>query len=445
LLQRLKPHPHVVRFLGAEVRATEAVELFELCTGGTLLARLSAGSHGCPCLSEAETLEVLGGLASALAFLHRTGIVHYDVKSENVLKGADALWKLGDFGSASERTLDLSNAPRRAVLEAEEFVHGRCTPIYRAPELADVYLRWPIGPKADIFALGCVHFCALAGRHPFPIDSALANVQARFQLPAEASASYAPAVLSWARRMLAREPDHRPRASDLEAEVRSFCEEPEWVADFSLAPPVSTAELPARRGSGQGSAKAEAAGSGGGSIKASPGSARTEARSNGVTEKTVPSSPSSFSSAPAGSTKVLPESVRTEARGNAVAEKQVPSSPGSFSSPPAGSASSADSAPSRAAVRPPHLPAAEEPEVAQEAHLPPHKGGAEASVLDMEVAQESQPPPRRPDSEASTADMEMPQEAQLNRPTASDPRRKSGRTRRRAKLPCFCGSLTVCD
>lgn len=272
LLGRIPHHPHIVRCLGAEVfspaelgrdcsalhpSAEEAVTLLEFCGGGTLLRRLeealatarsaaaaveaTAGPRStrpqppgcCPCLPEAEILDVLGGIASALAHLHGLGIFHYDVKSESLLRGCDERWKLGDFGSASERTFDLTGASRQLLLEAQEFIHGRCTPFYRAPEVADVHLRWPIGPQVDVFALGCVLFTCMAGRHPFPTDSALANIQARFQLPQEADTVYGPAFRRWVRRLLAREPCDRPWAGELAIEVecfRSHGKEPRDVA-----------------------------------------------------------------------------------------------------------------------------------------------------------------------------------------------------------------------
>ncbi|CAK0836361.1 unnamed protein product [Prorocentrum cordatum] len=288
ILRRLPPQKNVVRFVGAEIvnsvggahskATTEAVSLFELCNGGTLLARLerafdaarpaiekdSIASFGirccCPCLPEAEAVETLAAMSSALAHVHSYGIVHYDVKSENILLGLDGVWKLADFGSASVQTFELAGASRRKLLEVEEFVHGRCTPIYRPPELADVHLRWPIGSKVDVFALGCVLYATLTGVHPFPMDSALANIQAKFAMPSEAESAYAPALPAWARRTLAREPGSRPSAAELVAEVERFrvladgdeirsgaagearcsaptlTEDPGWVADFSFAP-----------------------------------------------------------------------------------------------------------------------------------------------------------------------------------------------------------------
>lgn len=285
LLRRLPHHLHVVRFLGGEIlegaagvaaSKTQAVSLFELCTGGTLFSRLdsvvdkayqlakgkgSSEKSICPCLSEVEVLAVLRAASSALAHLHEHRIIHYDVKSENLMLGADGLWKLGDFGSASERTFDFTGAPRKLVFEAEEFVHGRCTTIYRAPEVADVHLRWPIGPKADIFALGCVLYACLAGVHPFPMDSLLANIQARFHLPTEAEAAYPADIIRWLRSSLCRSPEDRPTALALASEVEEFVStglvrsadtareaaqeqappalELEWVADFSHMPPVA--------------------------------------------------------------------------------------------------------------------------------------------------------------------------------------------------------------
>eukprot|EP00929_Paragymnodinium_shiwhaense_P079348 TRINITY_DN41300_c0_g1_i4.p1 TRINITY_DN41300_c0_g1~~TRINITY_DN41300_c0_g1_i4.p1 ORF type:complete len:277 (-),score=37.35 TRINITY_DN41300_c0_g1_i4:135-965(-) len=177
LLESLVDHPHVVRFCGGEIvsvaasggtraAARQSITLFELCTGGTLLKKLEgavaarapktfeAGAQQvcCPCFNNSEAIDVLRAGAAALAYLHRLGMVHYDVKSENMLLGADGLWKLGDFGSASELTWTWKDAPKSMMFEIQDFIHGRCTPIYRAPEMVDLYLRWPIGPKADVAA-----------------------------------------------------------------------------------------------------------------------------------------------------------------------------------------------------------------------------------------------------------------------------------------------------
>jgi len=279
LLRRLPEHPSIVRFYGAELvsstagRGSDALSLFELCPGGTMVARLESAIASakpskvdklgpaccCPCLPEDEVLNWLQSMVGALAHLHAQlpVIIHYDVKSENIIRSAATpdcprgCWKLCDFGSASERTFVLAEAPRRELLEVEEFIHGRCTPIYRPPEVADVYLRWPIGPKVDLFALGCVLFAVLTATHPFPMDGALANIQARFQLPDEATAAYSSAVLRWVRRLLARSPDNRPSAAIVQGEVLRFQELGEEPPDAASLQDVcsGTGGSASRRGS----------------------------------------------------------------------------------------------------------------------------------------------------------------------------------------------------
>lgn len=287
LLGSLCDHPHIVHFQGAQIFArgagsSEAVYIFELCPGGTLLSHLETAVESrarkdvpycCPCLEEKDILEVLGATAQALVYLTRLGMIHYDVKSENLLLGNDGLWKLGDFGSASERTFDLEGADKKALLEAQEFIHGRCTPMYRAPEVADVYLRWKIGPKVDIFALGCILFAMMTGQHPFPMESTCGNITASYRLPAEARESYSQAVLFWLQTLLARQPSERPTAAKLAHDVeryRLLGEEPQeavptqvpataavpaaqpaegaWQADFAAFAPLPEEPKPGRGG-----------------------------------------------------------------------------------------------------------------------------------------------------------------------------------------------------
>merc|ERR1711957_143245 len=105
---------------------------------------------------------------------------------------------------------------------AQEFIHGRCTPMYGAPELVDVWLRWKIGPRVDIFALGCILYATMTGQHPFPMDSACGNLSANYKVPPEAATAYSSAILKWLRRSLAREPAKRPSAVKLASEIEHF-------------------------------------------------------------------------------------------------------------------------------------------------------------------------------------------------------------------------------
>ena len=109
-----------------------------------------------------EVLEALARLARTLAWLHGEGVVHLDVKPENVLMraGRPVLVDLG----LSARTM---GAEGRAVLAVRDGIAG--TLAYMAPEQLQ---GLPCDARADLYALGCVAFEALVGAHPFA-DQAL--------------------------------------------------------------------------------------------------------------------------------------------------------------------------------------------------------------------------------------------------------------------------------
>ena len=103
-------------------------------------------------------------MAEALQHLHGRGVVHRDVKPENLLladRSEGALVKLCDFGLACE-VEPASGLQRRASI-----LNG--TVAYMAPE----HLREePHGAAVDLWSLGVVLFILLSGRHPFDPDGA---------------------------------------------------------------------------------------------------------------------------------------------------------------------------------------------------------------------------------------------------------------------------------
>jgi hypothetical protein len=92
-------------------------------------------------------------IADALTALHRAGIVHRDIKPSNVLVDARDAVRLADFGLAR------AFADEKGRLTNTGELVG--TPHYMAPEQA---LGFPVGPPADVYALGMVLFTLLAGR-----------------------------------------------------------------------------------------------------------------------------------------------------------------------------------------------------------------------------------------------------------------------------------------
>lgn len=148
-------HPRVVSYRGCgEVRSGPLQ--------GSLFLAMELGERSLrtdlerAALSPGELLEVVQALAEALAFLHEQGLVHRDVKPDNLLL-CNGSWKLSDFGltrtAASLQTL--------GPLPGGTFG-------YKAPE---IFSRGPIGPAVDLWALGVVVQEALVGVFPYPEES----------------------------------------------------------------------------------------------------------------------------------------------------------------------------------------------------------------------------------------------------------------------------------
>ncbi|TAK01892.1 MAG: serine/threonine protein kinase [Chloroflexota bacterium] len=128
--------------------------VMELVAGGTLADRLAAEGP----LALPVVVELVEGLASALDTLHRAGVVHRDVKPQNVLLAPSGP-KLADLGVI--RVDDPSDPA--ADLTASGATPG--TLRFLAPE---VIFGQPAGPKADAYALAMVAYEAITGRSPRP-------------------------------------------------------------------------------------------------------------------------------------------------------------------------------------------------------------------------------------------------------------------------------------
>lgn len=129
-----------------------------LLSGGTLRDRLYEGP-----LEIDEAVELGKRLAHALANAHRNGIVHRDVKPENVLFDAHGRALLADLGLAKHFRQDVSGASQSVALSRSGVMRG--TAGYMAPEQLRDASR--VGPTADVFALGAVIYECVTGQPPF--------------------------------------------------------------------------------------------------------------------------------------------------------------------------------------------------------------------------------------------------------------------------------------
>ncbi|WP_373424892.1 protein kinase domain-containing protein [Mycobacterium simiae] len=153
---RLKD-PGLVAVYDQGLDARHPFLVMELIEGGTLRELLFERGPMPPHAVVAVLRPVLGGLAAA----HRAGLVHRDVKPENVLISEDGDVKIADFG--------LVRAVAAAGITSASVILG--TAAYLSPEqVRDGHA----GPRSDVYSAGILTYELLTGRAPFTGDSALA-------------------------------------------------------------------------------------------------------------------------------------------------------------------------------------------------------------------------------------------------------------------------------
>jgi tetratricopeptide (TPR) repeat protein/tRNA A-37 threonylcarbamoyl transferase component Bud32 len=203
-------HPHIVGVLTSG--AVDGVPWFAMpyVEGDSLRARLVRGP-----LTEAQAVPLLRDVARALAYAHDRGIVHRDIKPDNILLSDDAA-VVTDFGIAKAVTAARTQADARPAPDAAITSVGMSlgTPAYMAPEQAAADAD--IDRRADLYALGCVAYELVAGHPPFTAPSAAALLRAHLltpppPLPAAAKVSHGYAAL--VARCLAKDPDGRPASA----------------------------------------------------------------------------------------------------------------------------------------------------------------------------------------------------------------------------------------
>jgi len=113
-----------------------------------------------------QFLDIAVQCVDALVVAHAHGIVHCDIKPENIMLTSDQQVKILDFGVAKR----LPRSDQSTTLEKVGVLGG--TPAYMSPEV--LLEKLPDG-RADIFSLGVVFYETLAGHHPFKASSFVAT------------------------------------------------------------------------------------------------------------------------------------------------------------------------------------------------------------------------------------------------------------------------------
>jgi hypothetical protein len=214
-------HPNIVVFYDVGEADGRPFFTMELVDGQTLAELLATGS-GMPL---EQVIEIVGALASAIDYLHGAGLVHRDIKANNIMRDASGRVVLMDFGIA--RALDQTLNTRTGVKLG--------TPEVMAPE----QVRGDeVGPAADIYALGILAYQLLSGRPPFAGDTArVLHAQVYDAPPAlpELRPDLPTGVWEAIQAALAKEPGRRPPTADAFAEALR-----------RAAIPISTSEVTER-------------------------------------------------------------------------------------------------------------------------------------------------------------------------------------------------------
>ncbi len=208
-------HPNIVTVIDRGEQGDRQFIVFEYIEGENLKALVQRKGP----LPEQQAVELTLQIAKALGFAHDHGLVHRDVKPQNVLLNGDGRAKVTDFGIA--RSLDVKGG-----LTQTGTVMG--TSDYIAPEQAR---GQRVDAQSDIYSLGAVLYELLTGQVPFPGDNFVAVALRHINEPVpsirEQRPELSPHLDAIVRRAMAKDPGERFGSMDELCSELSDCLAPE--------------------------------------------------------------------------------------------------------------------------------------------------------------------------------------------------------------------------
>jgi serine/threonine-protein kinase len=219
-------HPNIVSvFDRGEFEGTYYIAM-QYIDGPTLKQLIDRGLT--PEQAVAEIRQVL----EAARFAHRNGVVHRDLKPQNVIVDGEGKAVVTDFGIA-----------RAGVSEITQTGSVMGTPHYLSPEQAQGF---DVTAVSDLYSIGVILYEALTGRVPFEADSAVAVAMKQVSQtplrPSSINPRVSPALDAAVMRALAKDPGERFQSADaFIAALDAALKEPgagDGTADFAALPPV---------------------------------------------------------------------------------------------------------------------------------------------------------------------------------------------------------------
>ncbi|MEK7469093.1 MAG: serine/threonine-protein kinase [Planctomycetota bacterium] len=223
-------HPNIVGVLNVGFESGLHFIVMPVIEGASLTDRLGRGK-----VAPDETIRLARGIAEGLAQAHRNGIVHRDVKPDNILVSGSGLAKLIDFGLARE-------GGASGLTEAGQLLG---TPHYMSPEqcrgeAADA--------RSDVYALGATMYHALTGRLPYEAKSLYelldSIVKTRPKAPHEVAPEVPKNLSMFVLWMMEADRAHRPGTMEEVAKGLAALERGSMVAVPALTRPGGSAARP---------------------------------------------------------------------------------------------------------------------------------------------------------------------------------------------------------
>jgi eukaryotic-like serine/threonine-protein kinase len=232
-------HPHLVTVIDRGVDAGRQFIVFEYVQGESLKELVRRSGR----LSAQRAVEIAIAVADGLAFAHSQGIVHRDVKPQNVLLDEEGEVKVTDFGIARSLDVDRGLTQAGTVLGTSEYI---------SPEQAGGRV---VTPATDVYSLGVVLWELLTGAVPFSGDNfvavALRHINEQPPSLLDVRPDVPPRLAAAVDRALAKNPGDRFPSMDAFAQELRRCLDDldsEQTAVGMPLPPVARVRRPRRSG-----------------------------------------------------------------------------------------------------------------------------------------------------------------------------------------------------
>jgi serine/threonine protein kinase len=201
-------HPNIVPIYDFAEHKGQPYLVMKFIEGQTLKARLNEKP-----LTKEEAVEIVDAVGGALAYAHKQGVLHRDVKPSNVLLSPDGSIYLADFGLARMAQAGASTLSKDVMLG---------TPQYISPEQGQGARDLDQG--TDIYSFGVLLYEMVVGRVPFNADTPFAIIHDHIYTPLPPPSAVNPNVPEVVERVLLKslEKDRKGRFETVEQQVQAF-------------------------------------------------------------------------------------------------------------------------------------------------------------------------------------------------------------------------------